>query len=1640
MAINVKDLLSKSGGGIATGIGDVTSRPENPLEASVVDIPMPGESAPTTNENIPVYIPAPAKISNLPPKEINDRAFYTASLDQQGDFKETFARTQFDLETFGTSDKYEEAIRSWGGEEQEQLRQAMVSIVQDPNLHNEQKMKALEQYNTLGTIRPSLRDKYIQTVAAKDNHVVVENKVSQDKIVEALNANLSRHEFVEYTKQQGIESFRGDWGGLAISVARDFLIPGAVSGATAVMANAVYDKLGVSSAEEARKTVKGFLLGGTTHREIGEILKNTIDPRTKRDLTLLMLEEMKNIPGGDYNKFDQAQNFLNQGDMSIFEEGWENFLTLLDATFVGAAVSRPLKFLHHITTLRIGDIERKIWSYLKTKSLGKKAEINLGERIDPASAKAAEDLNNELASNPPTGSATATSKAPVVEDEVLRMEIRPELANKTVPPDVPPLSTIGITKAANPTQARELASQAVIDPSIASATGVEPGNIIGGFVLPKIEDDFLKNNPDIVKDLDRLDQKFTQLFKDTELDPFLVNTTEREVDKKVIYETLQQTAGGHYQQANSSYRESLGKVEGVARYGRDADFGYNTATEAIELEKRIKDSFKSDTLHSYNTRVVEDNGGQWYVEMDWTKEYDPFSARQFGLKSADAKFMGMDIGGLSRSWIGKFLVPNTMRLDEWVTKGGFSTSITAAKTEEAFLKMQKQIRNTDNPRELQQIVNEISERGEFLSRGEIAEMFPWMTAKQKDQMMGKQALIKRYSDYLWNWTNRNARNQYEAEGFEGIYNKSGELLGYGSKVDTLPKGATHIYDFDLKTGVSPLTAEGKTIVKLKDTIIDGKNHYTYAVVDTSSGSKLGILPNTIVPKIAAYIPRINTENWYVKRTPKSVRINGESISDQNVLRKDHTRTVAAARTEADGDIMVERLKKQYPDDELTVVRERADTGDAIVTDYKVYKEMVDYGKTRGDRLPTIDGFSRLEDPFVAMSSRAQTVARLDAWKNYDEIFKKNFMKRFGNYLVDGEFPNIIHDLKLPLNATEDEVKAFKVAQRLFEQYTNQRYKLNLSDVVWKSVGHVLADTLDGFKLNGVADVTRDIANEGDLVRKGTRSLSNNLFINLNSIPQWIVQTQQNLEFALIEPGFRKDMKMLPALLLNVLSKASEAKVHAPALEKISRSISLSDKTEFDAIAKAIYDAGIPQSVDLNMMLHGGLDDLAKPLSKGLGVRALDMGAQVITTPGKIGKTIGYTPAQLLADMGGFLFAKARWQRLNPGQNWNTPSNIRQIAADGWDIMGSMSTRAGSMPYQDGYMGMLFQFQAILHKQFFQVFSSKSLKKAEGELIDPKVKLAAARAALYGAAGIPGAGFVMKMLDEHTDGAPQEVKNEFQKYKGGLADLITNSTIDLMFAEPGDIPSDLAVSDRIGPLPDTLPYVDLLWSMYKFATGQKVDSPRFPFIGATGAVYDAVTDINNLFKAREFDTIEGAQMIITEIAEMASFYNNYGKAAIIAEIGDKKDKFGQNLGLELSYKHAVAQLFGIVSHQELSQRIQKENMKERDEYLTQRTNDLYNGMLLLRDKIGKPEFAEYVRRAKVLAAGTNEADKEEIIRRFIAKDKENYKSKKDSLMLYLRDHYKEGYDKHIANMIATLSNGTPKDKALYERLQKERILP
>ena len=1604
--------VSKGGSGYAWLASDAESRSIDPRSY------LSGDTAP------PLQLEPQDESPSLPPEELNKRAFYPSMLENDPEnFKANYNQAAGELRVSGESSLYNKHKDAYVAEQHANAEDDVNNILLDPTINNETKLKVLDKHRSGGLVSDNLEDKYIQQSANQEHDTISDSK-SQDLMLQTTVDTVNAHRKFEEIRQDAlaVESGSG-WGNVIFGIVRD-IPPGFLTADNWYIRQKLAEHLGEKWTDH---TAGSILFPGSTNKEIGVMLDNILKPEEKIKFIQSIINAETLIPGTSYNIWSQLQDKINQGDMGPIETFIENTIGWMDVFGISKILRNPIKAAKWFKYQKMSDGERKFFQeFIMPSNLDKIGKsINAEEFSKAQRAKEeATATQNNIASNPQTGSMIATPLGEPVQQVVPPSQ----LIKFGVNPVVSPTSPIGMTQTVNPTKTRELGTQGVIDPELAKAAGTTPGEIAGSFAFEKYDDDFLKNNSDIAKDLDDWDKVFNKRYDDTTLDPYIVDTVERTKDKEKIYRTFQETQGAHYQASNSYVSESLGVVEGRARFGKNSDFGFNTMEEAITAENNIKINFPDNT-----TSVIQEFN-QFYVDMKWKKEYDPFSSRMFGVESADARIFGIPLSSLARSSIAKFIWPSTARLDEWVPKGAFTSSVQGMKTQEIFGKLQKEISNTELKPELHTILTHVSETQTYMKEGDIAAKFPYLGEASRKELMHKQYLWKKLADYEHNFVNRLERRRLQSENMQGIW-KDDKYLGNGKVLDQIPNVKT-IYSFGDELAIPmPKNLDGKQIVKLDSPMDVHGQSLDYAIVD--GRATIGVLPDIVVPKIEGYVPRFNAEPWYVKVHPKSKMINGERVSDINILRDKHTKTLGAAKNEKEAIQLTKKLQDEMGDDfVVSHVRERADTGDAIITDFKVYKEKTDYGKKRGDRLPTIDGFARLEDPFVSMTKRINTLARLDAWKDYDEVFKKNFLNRFAPFLPRGEFPNIIHDLKIPQNATEDMVKSFNVAQRMFEQYSNSKYKLTISDTAWKIVGHKIADLLEKLPTNIPSEWVREISNKGDVFRRGLSSLSTNLFINLNPFPQFLVQTQVVLPFAMMEKGFRDTMHMLPGLYLNMLSRANEAKPYSKIINKVGHDVA-GKPSEFQKIADAIYEAGIPQSVDLNMMLSGSLEEISKPLVQGFGGKVVEGVGQVISKPGQIGKAIGYSPAQMTADMAGFLFAKARWERLNPGKNWNTPTNIRQIAADGWDIMGSMSTRASSMPYQDGYIHEVFRFASILHKNISTVFSSKTLRKAPGELIDPKVKFATANMAMFGVYGVPAGTLIYNgwnmFFGDETD--PDKLA-EYEKYKGGLIDSVVNATLEMMFHEKGDSPLDLAVAKRIGPMPDTLPYVDVGWSLYKFMTGQKTENPRFPFVNAVGSIWDAVRDTNNLLSARgTYSTPEALMVFGNELAESTSGFNNFGKALAIAEFDDKTNKFGQHLGLELTRSHMVAQIFGIQSKKELNIYEMLENKKEREDYIESRATQILKDMEKFKDKIGTPDWEEYVHRLRVLNDGTHERVQDEVAQRVMQKDRAQYLTTRESMMKYLAQHYKGQNDRNLNQMLASFKNGTPKEQEFIKWLER-----
>lgn len=1156
-------------------------------------------------------------------------------------------------------------------------------------------------------------------------------------------------------------------------------------------------------------------------------------------------------------------------------------------------------------------------------------------------------------------------------------------------PGAAPNSPAGIVARANPVEANARHTQAVIDATEDSARhlGTTKGDIIFDSILPKLDIAVQETFPNIADNIRKFDENFLKVINNPEaslLDD--VGRSRRERETEEFVKTFKENTLGTYNQANSTVHISRNNAEGIATFGRNDSYGWNTRQDA-EL---VLDNIREQNPKA-NTRIVERNGSFW-IEQEWNHRFDHIDRWMFDIHSMDSSLLGVNTSFLTRERLGNWIFPNTMKGNPDFAKTGFLAELTANSNEAKFFGLiRNEILATQHKKQLSKAMNHTQENQEWLSPKDLTRMFPELNRGQLEELASSYYAYRRGADYAYELANKVHRAELNAKGMQGLYDESGKLLGFGKAVDVKPR---EVLDLELNTGRSvPDDLDGKQVVVLNDPITFEGRVFQHALI----GGKVELkkLPNRTLNKVEGWVPRKNLENWYIDFVPNSIVVDGERITDPNVL-INHKKTIGAGRTLKEAKQFAKQLEAENDFSFGTVTTREAteSLGDSSLTDYNLFKDTVRNNRKRGSRIRTINGFTRLEDPLEAFSQSIRSLTRINAWQPLKESFEKSFTTFAKDFLpTDGKgkvlFPNDVTQLRRPEGATPEDIKRFKVAQRLIEQFKEMQYAASFGDKTWQNVFNSIANLLEDVKWAGphLAEGLRQVGKQGNLLVRIPKSLATNLFINLNPPRQWFVQPQQLLELNAISPEYRSRAPMeIPAVIAAVLSRAPHMKKYDQAAYEAAKKASLMKPKEFDEIVDAVYESGLPQAVDLNQMLYGTWEAARFDIDPSKTTKAIDFATNVVKAPGKLGKTIGYTPAEMANNIGTWLYSLDRWKRNNPGKNWNTPENVARITADSWDINHSMIGRAGAMPFQNGALGVLFQFVAVQQKGFMQLLSSKTLTTAE------KTKLATARLALYGGYGIPLGAVGLPFLDEYmSQNASEETLQMYENNKGGFVDALANTTLDIMYSDSnvtwdivGDTfvgkregRSDITFSKMISPIPDTVPLVDMIKEFSNFADNAK-PNPRFPGPQALGSFMEAVNDVKDLWQVDTLDTPEKLKLASLSVAQTASLFNNYGKSLVMKNFRDKATKAGQFYGLDVTDAEILAQRLGFTTREEELLWRTFEVNKERQAHIGNVANEVFRQFQNMEKILGTKEYGEAVKNLnQLMALSVDEQDIPEV---------------------------------------------------------------
>lgn len=1033
---------------------------------------------------------------------------------------------------------------------------------------------------------------------------------------------------------------------------------------------------------------------------------------------------------------------------------------------------------------------------------------------------------------------------------------------------------------------------------------------------------------------------------------------------------------------------------------------------------------------------------QFSVEVNWERTYSDLDVLIFGAKAVESKLVfGIDVSSIARGPMSQWWFGGQGIFPKWFEQAGNRAAPRAAKQASTILKeIQKKIANTKFPKELNLLVNEAeANMKEFYSFQEIANRFPYLKTDQVANVYEAHHWWRAVTHFNHQLINLTYRNRLVTEKFDSGLIINGEYKGAVKKDVTFNPGEglpAQVWDFDLDVPVEfklNLVDEngtkvaydlgGKKIVALKKpyTDTDG-NIFTYGLVGGSK-SRLDILPDQVVPRIPGYSPIKTKASWYLDIVPLQVVVNGRTINDPLIVRN-YKRTVAAGETKKDIQALKEEFERKYPDSIVSERLDRSVSFNRIETDQEAHQALLRNAMERGERLESLNGPAPIEDRLVSLVESVRTLTRNQSMAAYEVATESAFVKEFKDFLPNGEFPNRVSDIKLPVDPTEAMIKEYDNAVTIFNQYSKIKSFGTWGDAKWEGALNGIANILENIpQFNKLAPKARELGTQGNILVNSPRALGSLLYITYNSFRQWLVQPAQLFELWSINPATAP--KRLAELSAYRMAISAEAGIlEGSKLDWYNAALKLSPGTspdEFKRTVEAIKTSGLLESIDLNMLVHNMVKDLNRPLVEGPIESIYNSIAQVPKGMTVGARAIGFDFAELNNRMGIWLFMRDKWRDLNPGKKWDSPEAIAEISNMEYRYAGSM-TRAGSYPYQSGVLSVFMQFAAITQKMTMNLLQQNGLlSPAE------KARLTAARMALWGTKfGLPGGALIHYYLEKSED---PEVIEASEILKRGLADRSFNMLMDALAGSEG---SDLNLARGMSPYGDSssgIPYIDTVIEFGKLFDGSNATNPRLPAIGAIDSVSTAFGNMRSWFVSKDITNENEWKRSFDEAMKVASGMNNFMQMQLMYSTKSIITKNGNKLELDFTAGEAFGRLFGARTWREaalwegISASIDR---KERNEKVA---TEIHRWLVNQMNTMGTDDP---VKRFEILTSFMTflhdeknfvEQDIQEVYELLLEKDKRSSKNVESGLVEYYLKHYRTKQDaemKVIANSLRALN--------------------
>lgn len=609
-------------------------------------------------------------------------------------------------------------------------------------------------------------------------------------------------------------------------------------------------------------------------------------------------------------------------------------------------------------------------------------------------------------------------------------------------------------------------------------------------------------------------------------------------------------------------------------------------------------------------------------------------------------------------------------------------------------------------------------------------------------------------------------------------------------------------------------------------------------------------------------------------------------------------------------------------------------------------------RARGQRLE--DSTSPITDelhnhilgPVDSLLRSVRSISNRVPMRDYLESMKARAMQVYGKHMPRDAFGRA----QFPSSAKG--VKGFSseaADARSTIEYINglERGFVNIIDDGIKYAMRAIADAA-GERGMSLTERAANFAGDFGGPTKIGRGTAFTAYLALNPARQFIVQSHQAIQLLALAPRYAASGRLAGDTGAILAMKLSDGVANPNIVAMSNRS-----KEYLEEMYKRYEASGLSASIDKSNLVKGSLSEIAAATSAG-GFRknplakAMGRTSQGIALSRKAGFDAGEEVNMLTSWLTHYNRAVER-----AGTTKLTAAGLDMVRAEARSYTYNM-TRAGEMPYNENFLGMIFQFMQVPHKALLQMTTNRTLTGRE------KARLALFNTVWYG--GPPGtvlAGYMAPWLPD--EGPMRETVLQ------GLEGAIANKALTMLTGDIVDSDyQSMAAIDNTG----LTQFVSDLWTtdvgkiLADSPAGSLVagSNPRITNFAKDVAEYFHFTDPVHMDRAKVSDVALSA-------AQFSSGLSNAFKARLAFQEGKLRNSRGEIVDHDVSKGEAFMQALGfstrdVAKHYYVSMETYEQSQAFEDDI-----RQLYDQFKreMVREGI-RPEEAQYAKEANNFAWG------------------------------------------------------------------------